>query len=110
MLKKIVLISVLSISYTFAMSASMVQQSPKSKLGCIKGVGVKRLNEIISYRENDTIDTLDELLNIKGIGKSILRNIKNDVKKKSCLLKDKKVIAEPKKEVVKKKRKAISAE
>ena len=110
MLKKIVLISLLFISYTFAMSASMVQQAPKSKLSCIKGIGVKRTNAIINYRKKDRIDTLDEMLNIRGIGKAILKNIKNDVQKKSCLTKDKKVIEEPKKEGAKEKRKAISAE
>lgn len=110
MFKKLVLLSIISISYSFAMSASMVQEAPESKLACIKGIGVKRTNAIINYRKKDRIDTLDEMLNIRGIGKAILKNIKNDVQKKSCILKDKKVIAEPKKERAKEKRKIISAE
>ena len=84
MFKKIVLALVVGSSLSFAMSASMVQSAEKNKLGCIKGLGVKRVNAIVLYRKNHTIQSLDELLNVKGIGKAILRNIKEDKEKKIC--------------------------
>lgn len=74
----------LILSLSFSMSASMVQTVEKEKLGCIKGLGIKRVHAIIAYRAKDRIDTLEELLNIKGIGKSTLQNIKNDRRKKVC--------------------------
>ena len=88
MFTKIVLLGVLWSSFLFSMSATMVQNAPKEKLGCIKGIGLKRVESIMKYREKDSIDGLEELLNIKGIGKGILKNIKNDIQKKSCRITD----------------------
>jgi len=104
MFGKIVLMGMLWSSFLFSMSATMVQNATKEKLGCIKGLGVKRLQSITTYRQKDTIDSLDELLNIKGIGKAILNNIKNDVQKKSCS------VSEKKSSLKVKKKKSISAE
>ena len=104
MFKKIVLVLLVGSSLSFAMSASMVQSVQKEKLGCIKGLGVKRVNAIVLYRKNHSIESLDELLNVKGIGKAILRNIKEDKEKKVCTRFSEKDV---KKE---RKKKAISAE
>jgi len=84
MFKKIISI-ILTVSLSLsAMSVSSIQNGAQEELSCIKGVGQKRLNNIINYKKNHTITTMDDLLNIQGIGKKILENIKNDVKKKSC--------------------------
>jgi len=88
MFRKIVLTAITASSFLFSMSANMVQNAPKEKLGCIKGIGIKRVQAIMVYRKQDTIDGLEELLNIKGIGTGILKNIKNDIKKKSCKISD----------------------
>jgi len=66
------------------MSATMVQTISKDKLGCIKGLGVKRVQAITEYRKTHTIDSLEALLNVKGIEKGILNNIKEDKQKKVC--------------------------
>ena len=66
------------------MSATMVQTISKDKLGCIKGLGLKRVQAITNYRKTHTIDSLEALLNVKGIGKGILNNIKEDKQKKVC--------------------------
>jgi len=104
MLKKIVLALFIASSLAFAMSVSIVQTVSKNKLGCIKGLGVKRVNAIVAYRKSHNLNSLEELLNVKGIGKAILRNIKEDKEKKVCTRFDK--------EDVKKenKKKEISAE
>ena len=105
MLKRIVLSLVLVSSFTFAMSASVVQTASKDKLGCIKGLGIKKVQAIVKYRTKDKIDTLEELLNVKGIGKSTLKNIKNDTTKKVCTNMNPKV-----KKKVERKKKDIKAE
>jgi competence protein ComEA len=84
MFRKVVLNLMLLSSLSFAMSATMVQTIAKDKLGCIKGLGLKRVQAITEYRKTHTIGSLDELLNVKGIGKGILRNIKEDREKKVC--------------------------
>lgn len=92
-------------SFAWSMSASMVQTVSKNELGCIKGLGIKRVQAIEEYRKNNQINRLDELLNIKGIGKVILKNIEEDKKKKSCTNFDQ--VVKSKKE---KKKKDIEAE
>jgi len=86
MLKRVISILLLSSLSSVAMSAIAVQQSDKKVLGCIKGVGVKRLNNILIYRKEHNITKLTNLLNISGIGKGILKNIEQNIKKKSCLV------------------------
>jgi hypothetical protein len=105
MFRKIVLGLMLLSSFSFAMSASTVQTISKEKLGCIKGLGVKRVKAIVIYRKNNTIESLDELLSVKGIGKAILKNIKEDKEKKVCTRFDKKD-----KEKVENRKKDIKAE
>jgi len=92
MLKRVVSILLLSSLSSIAMSAIAVQKSDKKVLGCIKGVGEKRLNNILIYRKEHNITKLSDLLNISGIGKGILKNIKQDIKKKSCLLNKQKTL------------------
>ena len=75
---------VVTSSLLFSMSVGQVNEASKDGLGCIRGVGVKKLQRIIDYKKENPINSLDDLLNIKGIGKGILKNIKEDVVKKSC--------------------------
>jgi len=84
MFKKIILSSVLFSSFLFSMSVSMVQTISKEKLGCIKGLGVKRITAIVNFRKTHNLDNINELLQVKGIGKGILKNIKEDKQKKKC--------------------------
>jgi len=84
MLKSIVSVFMVTTSLTWAMSASMVETSPAKTLGCIKGLGPKKLQSLLSYRESNSIKSLDELLNIKGIGRATLKNIEEDKQKKNC--------------------------
>ena len=84
MFKKIVLGSVLLSSLLFSMSANMVQSVSKEKLGCIKGLGVKRITAIVNYRKSHNLKNLEDLLQVKGIGKGLLQNIKEDKQKKKC--------------------------
>ena len=84
MFRKIVLSVIFVSSLSFGMSATVVQVASKDKLGCIKGLGVKRIQAIVAYRKTHNLSSLDELLNVKGIGKKILNNIKEDKQKKVC--------------------------
>ena len=105
MFGKIVLVLIVGSSFSWTMSASTVQTVSKEKLGCIKGLGVKRVNALIVYRKNNTINSLDELLNVKGIGKATLKNIKEDKQKKVCTQ-----LSEPREKKSENKKKEITAE
>jgi len=91
----------------FAMSAYELQVVDKKTLSCIKGIGEKRLNAILEYRKGHRLTTLDDLLNIPKIGKKTIENIKNNIKKKSCLIDKKKQIKEEK---LKREKRKIKAE
>ena len=104
MLKEILMGLVCISSFSLAMSASMIQTVSKDKLGCIKGLGVKRVEAIVLYRKNNELNSLEELLEVKGIGKAILANIKSDTQKKTCTK------FSTSKKTEEKKKKAISAE
>ena len=75
---------IITSSFAWTMGVAMVQTVSKKELGCIKGLGVKRINALLEYRKTHRLKSLEELLNVKGIGKGILKNIKNDNKKKTC--------------------------
>lgn len=68
----------LSVSFMFA--SIDVQTASKAELMSIKGIGSKKADSIIKYRKSNKLRTADDLKNIKGIGKSIVNNVKNDVK------------------------------
>ena len=89
MIRILLLSLILSSSLLFSLSLTQVKEASSSELGCIKGIGVKKLQNITDYQKTKTLNTLDDLLNVKGIGKGILKNIKEDKIKKSCLKKDK---------------------
>ena len=60
-----------------------LQTASKSELMEIKGVGEKKADAIIEYRKSNTINSADDLKNIKGFGDTIIDNIKKDIKVKS---------------------------
>ena len=81
---KITLSTVIISSFLLSMSVSQVNEASKNGLGCIKGIGDKRLQRVIEYKKEHSINSIADLLNIKGIGKGILKNIREDILKKSC--------------------------
>ncbi len=49
------------------------------ELQSIKGIGASTAAKIIEYRKTDTFDTIDEVMNVKGIGEKKFAKIKNDL-------------------------------
>jgi hypothetical protein len=79
-------------SLLLSMSVQQVNEASDSGLGCIKGIGSKRLNTIREYKKNHSIKKIDDLLNIQGIGYKTVDNIKHDIFKKSCRKNKRKLI------------------
>ncbi len=80
------------------LSALNVQKASKDELMCIKGIGEKKANAVIKYRKSHKLKSAEDLLDIKGFGKSLVRNVQKDIKSVACGGKK-----SPKKKVVKKK-------
>lgn len=58
---------------TSAYSVVNINQADEAQIATLKGIGTKRAKAIIAYREtHGDFSTMAELLNVKGIGKSVL--------------------------------------
>ncbi len=79
-MKKIFVVVLFLSTYMFAMIN--LQTASKEELMSISGIGAKRAAAIIRYRKTHKIKSADDLLNIKGIGKNVVNNVKKGVKNK----------------------------
>ena len=80
-MKKILVMLALSLSFLAAIN---VQKASKDELMCIKGIGAKKAAAILKYRKSHKLKSADDLLEIKGFGKALVKNVKNDVKSTAC--------------------------
>ncbi|CAA6823133.1 MAG: Late competence protein ComEA, DNA receptor [uncultured Sulfurovum sp.] len=66
------------------LSALNVQSASKDELMCIKGIGDKKANQIMKYRKSGKLKSTDDLLELKGFGKVLVKNIKQNIKSVAC--------------------------
>ena len=74
-MKRLVTLLMLCCSFLFA--EINLQTASKEELMSIKGIGEKKAEQIIEYRKTNTINTAEDLKNIKGFGDSIVGNVKD---------------------------------
>ncbi len=75
-------VAILAIFTALLLGAIDLQTASKSELMQIKGVGDKKADAIIEYRKTNTINSAEDLKNIKGFGDTIIDNVKKDIKEK----------------------------
>ena len=80
-MKKILFMLAISLSF---LSAINVQKASKDDLMCIKGIGEKKASAIIKYRKSHTLKSAKDLLEIKGFGKALVKNVEKDIKAVAC--------------------------
>jgi len=80
-MKKILFFMTITLSL---LSALNPQKASKDELMCIKGIGEKKASAIIKYRKKNKLKSAQGLLEIKGFGKSLVKNVQNDVKSVAC--------------------------
>jgi competence protein ComEA len=80
-MKKILFFIAISLSL---LSALNVQKASKDDLMCIKGIGEKKASAIMKYRKSHKLKSAQDLLEIKGFGKALVKNVKNDIKSVAC--------------------------
>jgi len=85
MIRNILFSLLLGSSLLFPLSLTQVQHPSSKELGCIKGIGVKKFQNIVNYEKRNKVESIDDLLHIRGIGKVVLNNIKENKIKKACL-------------------------
>lgn len=58
-----------------------INKAGVDELSSIKGIGVKKAEAIVKYRKSHgKFKSYDDLENVKGIGPSLVENIKKDIK------------------------------
>lgn len=72
-----VLVIVLAASFSFA--KINVNTAKKEELITLKGLGDKRADEIIKSRAKKPFKSIEELLEIKGIGEKFIENNKKEI-------------------------------
>ena len=82
MLKKVLLVVMVLASKSFGMSLEKLNRASKTELMQISGIGEKRAEAIIMERQNRKFKSFKDFQRVKGIGRQIAFNVKNDVKKK----------------------------
>ncbi|CAA6827113.1 MAG: Unknown protein [uncultured Sulfurovum sp.] len=107
MIHKLFFALILSSSLLFSLSLSQVKEASPKELGCIQGIGMKKLQNIINYQKSNVLKSVDNLLEVKGIGKVILNNVKTDKLKKACLTVKKE---KPKSKNIQREKRKITAE
>jgi len=80
-MKKILVGSLLMFSLASALN---VQKASKDELMCIKGIGEKKASAILKYRKSHKVKSAQDLLEIKGFGKALVKNVEKDIKSVAC--------------------------
>jgi len=80
-MKKILFMLALTLSF---LSAINVQKASKDELMCIKGIGEKKASAIMKYRKSHKLKSAEDLLEIKGFGKALVKNVQKDIKSVAC--------------------------
>jgi len=80
-MKKVMLFLMLFSINVFAAPVDINKASAEEISASLKGVGVKKAEAIVTYRKaNGAFSSLDDLTNVKGIGKKTLAANKADIK------------------------------
>jgi competence protein ComEA len=77
-MKKLILAILCGVTLLFG--SIDLNKASKEELMNIKGIGAKKAELIMEYRKTHQIKSADELKGLKGFGKVLIENIKNEVK------------------------------
>jgi len=96
-MKKITLVAlVLATSMAFGMSVNELNKASKTELMKINGIGEKKADAIIKHRSKTKFKSISDVAEVRGVGPSLAKNIKNDVYKKTTKKKSTKETKETK--------------
>ena len=78
-IKNLLIAAVLGLSATVWAEVDL-NSANKAELQALKGIGPKKAEDIIAYREaHGGFKSVDELLNVKGVGKATLEKLRSEL-------------------------------
>lgn len=80
-MKKLLLVLLVFFAFSgMAMAAVNLNTASKAELEAVKGIGPKKAEAIIAYREkNGPFKTVDDLKNVNGFGDKSVANMRSDL-------------------------------
>ncbi len=82
-MKRITILAlVLATTMAFGMSVNELNKASKEDLMKINGIGETKANAIIKHRSKTKFKSIADVEEVKGVGPSLAKNIKNDVHRK----------------------------
>ena len=79
------LLTILLLSITFLFSSVDINNATEKEFTALKGIGPKKANTIIKYRESiRCFKSIDELTEVKGIGKATLSKNRDNLTLGKC--------------------------
>ena len=79
------LLTLLLLSITILFSSVDINNATEKEFTTLKGIGAKKANTIIEYRESiRCFKSIDELTEVKGIGKATLSKNRNNLTLGKC--------------------------
>jgi len=79
----VLILAVLSFAATVDINRASVKE-----LSSLKGIGKKRAEAIVEYREKNCFQSVEELLKVKGIGKKTLEQTRTELEAGPCPAKE----------------------
>jgi competence protein ComEA len=80
-MKLLLLLAVFSLSFLGAVD---INTAGKKELTSLNGIGAKKAEAIIAYRDNNCFKSVDELTKVKGIGKKIIDKNTDNLEASAC--------------------------
>ena len=79
------LLTLLFLSITILFSSVDINNATEKEFTTLKGIGAKKANTIIKYRQSiKCFKSIDELIDVKGVGKSTLSKNRNNLTLGKC--------------------------
>ncbi|MDB2562235.1 helix-hairpin-helix domain-containing protein [Sulfurimonas sp.] len=84
------ILTMILLGVTLVFGAIDINTAGKKDLTSLSGIGVKKAEAILVYRDKHCFKNINELTNVKGIGKKIVAKNKDSLTASSCKKKKKK--------------------
>ena len=80
-MKLLLLLAVFSLSFLGAVD---INTASKKELTSLNGIGAKKAEAIIAYRDSNCFKSVDELTKVKGIGKKLIDKNGDNLEVSAC--------------------------